>query len=76
MAFNHSEVGVVGQTVEKGDDTAGIWKDLVPFLEGSVGRDDGRSMLVTAVEDFIQEMIDVNYISLLPTTTFPCDQGC
>ena len=37
LAFDHRDVGVVGEPIEKRGDAGGVGKDLVPLLESPVG---------------------------------------
>ena len=44
------------QAIDQGDDAGGIWKDLAPFGEGPVGGDDRAVVLVTATDEFEQQI--------------------
>jgi hypothetical protein len=41
FAVDGEDLGVVEEAVDEGDDTGGVWEDLAPFREGSVGGDEG-----------------------------------
>jgi hypothetical protein len=47
---------VVDQAVDQRDDAGGIWKDFAPFGEGPVGADDRAVVLVTATDEFKQQI--------------------
>ena len=45
-------LAAMAEAVDEGDDAASARKHLVPFLQGTVGRDDGRRALVASGDDF------------------------
>ena len=47
-----SDLGVVHQPVDHGDDTGGVGEDLAPVGEGAIGGDDGAFLLVAAADQF------------------------
>ena len=56
FALDGEDLGVVDQAVDQGDDAGGIWKDLAPFGEGPVGGDDRAVVLLTAADEFEQQI--------------------
>ena len=56
FALDGEDLGVVDQAIDQGDDAGGIWKDLAPFGEGPVGGDDRAVVLVTATDEFEQQI--------------------
>jgi hypothetical protein len=49
-------VGVVDDAIEDGVGVGGIADDLVPFVDGDLAGDDGRSSTITFFEDFEEVM--------------------
>ena len=56
FSLDGEDLGVVDQAVDQGDNACGIWKDLAPFGEGPVGGDDRAVVLVTATDEFEQQI--------------------
>lgn len=56
FALNGDDLGVVDQTIDHGDDTGGVGKDLPPFREGAVGRDQGALPLVATTDQLEQKI--------------------
>ncbi len=42
--------------IHEGDDTGRIREDLAPFRKGSIGRNDGGFLFVSAADDLEQEI--------------------
>ena len=48
---------MVGESVEKSGDAGSVWENGVPVLEGEIGgEDDGTPMLVTLIDDVVEEI--------------------
>jgi len=57
FALEEGNVGVVGESVEKSGNAGSVWKNGVPVLEGKIGgEDDGTPMLVTLIDDMVEEV--------------------
>ena len=56
VTLDHGHVGVMQETIQKGGNTGGVGKDLVPFFEGTIGSHDQRLAFVAAVDDFIEQV--------------------
>ncbi len=54
------------KTVQHGGDAGGIGKDLVPFLENSVGGDDQRFAFITAIDYFKEDVGGLVVIGQVP----------
>ena len=62
MAFNGSDIGVMGEAVKQGGDGGGVGEDGVPVFEGAVGGQQQGAALVAAVDDFIKQIGGIGII--------------
>jgi len=56
FAGQFDPMGVVNETVHDGVGVGGIVDDLVPTVQGKLGRDDGRASPISLLEDFEEVM--------------------
>ena len=56
LPFEDGGIGMMGEAIEQCGDASGIGEDLVPFLEGSIGRDNHRALLVAAIDNLVQKV--------------------
>ena len=56
LSLDIDDLGVVYQAIHQGDNAGSVGKDLTPFLEGPVGRDQSRSLFVTPRDDLKQQV--------------------
>ena len=50
---------MVSEAIQQSGNASGIGKNLVPFLEGSVGSDNHGTLLVAAVDDLVEKVCGV-----------------
>lgn len=56
VAVDGSGVGVMGEAIKKSGNAGGVGKDLIPFLEGTIGGDDDGTAFIATIDDFVQEV--------------------
>jgi hypothetical protein len=57
FALEEGNVGVVSEAVEKSGNAGSVWENGIPVLEGKIGgEDDGTPMLVTLIDDVVEEV--------------------
>lgn len=56
LAFDGDEFGIVGQSIDKRDDTGGIGEHLVPLGEGAIGGNERALLLVAPIGQFEQQI--------------------
>ena len=54
------------QPIHEGDDTGGVGEDLVPFAKGLVRGQDGGPLLITAGDDFEQQIGVTSVVGQIP----------
>src|SRR5208282_6458457 len=62
IAFQESDIGMMGEAVEQRGDAGGVGEDGIPFLEGFVGSQDHGIAFVAVVDDFEQQVGGVGVI--------------
>src|SRR5208337_5490860 len=62
IAFQESDVGVMGEAVQQRGDAGGVGEDGIPFLEGFVGGQEHGVAFVAVVDDFKQQVGGVGVI--------------
>ena len=55
-ALDGDDLGIVDQAIDERDDAGGIWEDLAPLGEWSVGGHQGRGLLVAAADQLEHEV--------------------
>ena len=53
---------MMGETIQQRDDGSGVWKDQVPVLEGTIGRDENGTVLITAVDDLVEQISSMSVV--------------
>ena len=56
IALDRNDLGVMNQAIDHRDDTTGVGKHLRPRRESLVGRDQGTLLLMTAIDQFEQQI--------------------
>ncbi len=57
LTFDQSDVGVMSEAIDEGDDAGGVGEDGRPVFEGEIGRDEDRSiLLVTGIDDLEEQV--------------------
>src|SRR5205823_2443138 len=56
VTLNNRDLGVMEQSIQQRDDTSRIGEYFVPFLEGTIGRQDDRLAFVTPVNDLVEQI--------------------
>jgi hypothetical protein len=56
IAFNDRDLCVMQQPIQQGHDAGRIGKDFVPFLEGTVSRQDDWLTFVSPVDDLVKQV--------------------
>ena len=56
VAFERQNLGMVGEAIDEGDGARRIGEDGVPLLEGQVGGNEHRSVLIAAADDLKEEV--------------------
>src|ERR1700733_2441713 len=49
-------MAVLGESIDERDDAGGTGERVAPLLEGEVGRDDRRALLVTTADDVVEDV--------------------
>lgn len=56
LAFDHGDIGVVGEAVQQGGDHRGVGEHGIPVLEGAVGGEQQGAVLLAEVDDFVEQV--------------------
>jgi hypothetical protein len=56
VGFDVDLVAVLSKSVDEGDDASGAGEGVAPLLEGEIGRDDRRALLVATADDVVEDV--------------------
>jgi len=56
VTFNNGDIGVMSEAVKESSDGSSVWKDLIPFLERSIGSDDNGAAFISSIDDFVKKI--------------------
>src|SRR5580658_4786088 len=66
LAFEDRDFGAMHQPVDQRDDAGGVREDLAPFAERLVGREDQRTLLISAGDDLKQQVRIARIVGQVP----------